>query len=138
MIRIVFGWIAAAQVVQGAAHASFVATHFDTKRRFAGIGEELRAVVHGFANRRHFFVRGVEHAEGAVTETRACGIQVGERSEEHTSELQSLMRISYAVFCLKKKKDDTTYTTTHQNPQKHDNKTTSYLLSSTSNSNHQI
>src|SRR3546814_3713325 len=31
------------------------------------------------------------------------------RSEEHTSELQSLMRISYAVFCLKKKKIHTTY-----------------------------
>src|SRR3546814_1345390 len=30
------------------------------------------------------------------------------RSEEHTSELQSLMRISYAVFCLKKKNDKTT------------------------------
>src|SRR3546814_10915347 len=30
------------------------------------------------------------------------------RSEEHTSELQSLMRISYAVFCLKKKKHTTT------------------------------
>src|SRR3546814_3932575 len=30
--------------------------------------------------------------------------QLGARSEEHTSELQSLMRISYAVFCLKKKK----------------------------------
>src|SRR3546814_8307852 len=30
------------------------------------------------------------------------------RSEEHTSELQSLMRISYAVFCLKKKKHDDT------------------------------
>src|SRR3546814_8170209 len=30
------------------------------------------------------------------------------RSEEHTSELQSLMRISYAVFCLKKKKRNTT------------------------------
>src|SRR3546814_1612728 len=30
-----------------------------------------------------------------------------ERSEEHTSELQSLMRISYAVFCLKKKKTHT-------------------------------
>src|SRR3546814_7582658 len=29
--------------------------------------------------------------------------RMGERSEEHTSELQSLMRISYAVFCLKKK-----------------------------------
>src|SRR3546814_6767724 len=31
-----------------------------------------------------------------------CGV---DRSEEHTSELQSLMRISYAVFCLKKKKE---------------------------------
>src|SRR3546814_2901234 len=31
------------------------------------------------------------------------------RSEEHTSELQSLMRISYAVFCLKKKKIDSGY-----------------------------
>src|SRR3546814_8935968 len=36
---------------------------------------------------------------------------VQERSEEHTSELQSLMRISYAVFCLKKKKSKTTKTT---------------------------
>src|SRR3546814_5753573 len=42
---------------------------------------------------------------------RVCGAlevrhnhQPSERSEEHTSELQSLMRISYAVFCLKKKK----------------------------------
>src|SRR3546814_9262514 len=33
--------------------------------------------------------------------------KVGARSEEHTSELQSLMRISYAVFCLKKKKKKT-------------------------------
>src|SRR3546814_5587391 len=32
------------------------------------------------------------------------GEPIGGRSEEHTSELQSLMRISYAVFCLKKKK----------------------------------
>src|SRR3546814_6564015 len=32
------------------------------------------------------------------------GVFSNERSEEHTSELQSLMRISYAVFCLKKKK----------------------------------
>src|SRR3546814_3174125 len=31
-------------------------------------------------------------------------LKSGSRSEEHTSELQSLMRISYAVFCLKKKK----------------------------------
>src|SRR3546814_10898249 len=47
-------------------------------------------------------------ARGLVQITN-LGIGVGEddprlRSEEHTSELQSLMRISYAVFCLKKKK----------------------------------
>src|SRR3546814_4592605 len=35
------------------------------------------------------------------------------RSEEHTSELQSLMRISYAVFCLKKKKHNRYNTHTH-------------------------
>src|SRR3546814_8577021 len=34
---------------------------------------------------------------------RRCGGRGEERSEEHTSELQSLMRISYAVFCLQKK-----------------------------------
>src|SRR3546814_5824327 len=43
-----------------------------------------------------------------VTAITDGGIEVsisdGQRSEEHTSELQSLMRISYAVFCLKKKK----------------------------------
>src|SRR3546814_5283579 len=39
--------------------------------------------------------------------TRAC-LELHWRSEEHTSELQSLMRISYAVFCLKKKKNHTT------------------------------
>src|SRR3546814_3119421 len=47
---------------------------------------------------------------------RPCG---DTRSEEHTSELQSLMRISYAVFCLKKKKEKfkcTNYTIrTHYN-----------------------
>src|SRR3546814_4658406 len=44
-----------------------------------------------------------------LTEPRACFTR---RSEEHTSELQSLMRISYAVFCLKKKKK--TRQTTHK------------------------
>src|SRR3546814_8079660 len=35
-----------------------------------------------------------------------CGHALKRRSEEHTYELQSLMRISYAVFCLKKKKEE--------------------------------
>src|SRR3546814_1122395 len=45
-----------------------------------------------------------------MTEQRAQAMErIGERrSEEHTSELQSLMRISYAVFCLKKKKTNHT------------------------------
>src|SRR3546814_10509429 len=38
------------------------------------------------------------------------------RSEEHTSELQSLMRISYAVFCLKKKNRRRTRTSEHTDP----------------------
>src|SRR3546814_7352119 len=38
-----------------------------------------------------------------IGETSGYGTEPGVRSEEHTSELQSLMRISYAVFCVKKK-----------------------------------
>src|SRR3546814_3425798 len=41
---------------------------------------------------------------------------ISRRSEEHTSELQSLMRISYAVFCLKKKKKQTTVTSSTPRP----------------------
>src|SRR3546814_3403780 len=44
----------------------------------------------------------VSHPDLAIGERQSLGRD--ERSEEHTSELQSLMRISYAVFCLKKKK----------------------------------
>src|SRR3546814_5782727 len=44
------------------------------------------------------------HRHPAVAEVTVVGIPDDYRSEEHTSELQSLMRISYAVFCLKKKK----------------------------------
>src|SRR3546814_8704292 len=47
------------------------------------------------ASRRNLGSRGAR---------RSCGAAARSRSEEHTSELQSLMRISYAVFCLKKKK----------------------------------
>src|SRR3546814_10139329 len=44
----------------------------------------------------------------ALSTDRAEFLRAGPRSEEHTSELQSLMSISYAVFCLKKKKEKTT------------------------------
>src|SRR3546814_11670000 len=51
--------------------------------------------------RHHFEKAGEEHRSSWSVAGRAV------RSEEHTSELQSLMRISYAVFCLKKKKNYT-------------------------------
>src|SRR3546814_2262300 len=50
----------------------------------------------------------VDRAVSAALLLAYAGLKLGDRislrSEEHTSELQSLMRISYAVFCLKKKK----------------------------------
>src|SRR3546814_5164727 len=46
-------------------------------------------------------------AARARAEASAAETAIGRRSEEHTSELQSLMRISYAVFCLKKKNTQT-------------------------------
>src|SRR3546814_8816968 len=50
----------------------------------------------------------------------ACPLVRLGRSEEHTSELQSLMRISYAVFCLKKKKRENTKTNkTGENTEQH-------------------
>src|SRR3546814_9668544 len=53
----------------------------------------------------------VQHDHGGIgLAVEATGIR---RSEEHTSELQSLMRTSYAVFCLKKKKN------THTQKQRH-------------------
>src|SRR3546814_7940053 len=56
-----------------------------------------------------------QHRQRAVFEIERAHVEPSRigRSEEHTSELQSLMRISYAVFCLKKKN------TTKQNRQKH-------------------
>src|SRR3546814_1836177 len=55
----------------------------------------------------HAAAAGQVAAAAVAFEGVAAGEQAFQRSEEHTSELQSLMRISYAVFCLKKKKDYT-------------------------------
>src|SRR3546814_4954552 len=74
-----------------------------------GVGHELRALVHERV-----------HAEQLAGRIRDAHTELGAgelRSEEHTSELPSLMRISYAVFCLKKKKQQpkTDSNDTHQN-----------------------
>src|SRR3546814_8438921 len=51
---------------------------------------------------------GLRHRLPGIELTLDEGMLATDRSEEHTSELQSLMRISYAVFCLKKKKHSIT------------------------------
>src|SRR3546814_1603749 len=58
----------------------------------------------GTENSVAVYVDGVYYATKASAVTDLESVERIERSEEHTSELQSLMRISYAVFCLKKKK----------------------------------
>src|SRR3546814_2934616 len=78
-------------------------------RRGCGTGVRRRRAGAG-AGRRLAGLCGCEPEERTRRGRRAMGAGRGEdgrrllRSEEHTSELQSLMRISYAVFCLKKKK----------------------------------
>src|SRR3546814_5210014 len=60
--------------------------------------------------------RAGKEAWRAPVRTPSRGIVSGDpgRSEEHTSELQSLMRISYAVFCLKKKRHQIIYQNTRK------------------------
>src|SRR3546814_3448661 len=69
-------------------------------------GNGRKAGVEHNAQRRHE-LRVVAEAHGELRIVGQHGVRAGQdraaRSEEHTSELQSLMRISYAVFCLKKK-----------------------------------
>src|SRR3546814_7113638 len=71
------------------------------ERRDAGAGARQQQVVAGAGEAaEHVVALGDQLAPAARTELSGCAVAV--RSEEHTSELQSLMRISYAVFCLKK------------------------------------
>src|SRR3546814_8409069 len=76
------------------------AQHVDTRQQF-GHGEGLgQIIVAAGAQARDAFI---DLAERAQDQHRRRVASRAHRSEEHTSELQSLMRISYAVFCLKKK-----------------------------------
>src|SRR3546814_9990701 len=61
----------------------------------------LVAAIAGLPGRKFIFTNGDAPYAMRVLDRLGLGQS---RSEEHTSELQSLMRISYAVFCLKKKK----------------------------------
>src|SRR3546814_9118179 len=68
----------------------------------------------GARRRRADRPRAVERAVGVAGAAAHRRRQYRSRSEEHTSELQSLMRISYAVFCLKKKNKNNPMTYTQR------------------------
>src|SRR3546814_3380188 len=81
-------------------------------------GRRIHDGVHGRLERLHRIppARGLGGFAGGLLGVRVQALgrrrprsddRLPQRSEEHTSELQSLMRISYAVFCLKKKKNTT-------------------------------
>src|SRR3546814_8500986 len=73
-----------------------IAALFDPMGRFDGVGTGVDCLV--------------SQSDAAIEQFFRRVIGYGQfRSEEHTSELQSLMRISYAVFCLKKKNKSTTH-----------------------------
>src|SRR3546814_7324409 len=72
-------------------------------RRLARFGEHARRAEDGLQYQLARRVVGKALPFGCVLHRLGPQEHVGRRSEEHTSELQSLMRISYAVFCLKKK-----------------------------------
>src|SRR3546814_19477208 len=61
------------------------------------------AMRHGVSGLEHLVDATLEHGLGHALRGGELLEEETLRSEEHTSELQSLMRISYAVFCLKKK-----------------------------------
>src|SRR3546814_8249361 len=75
-------------------HAQFIARRFD----------------HHYPHYKGAFARVITHSVNYAQSLIDDFSIVANRSEEHTSELQSLMRISYAVFCLKKKNRQNTNT----------------------------
>src|SRR3546814_9694929 len=69
-----------------------------------GLDREVAVAQDDPPDRPDITAHELDAAFGIVDGYEVGGIGSDQRSEEHTSELQSLMRISYAVFCLKKKK----------------------------------
>src|SRR3546814_3655670 len=91
--------VVVAIVLAGDAQRFLQGGHARRHRRTCRRRESIGACERGFGKRI---------LAGVVADQAAHFVVDGDRlvrSEEHTSELQSLMRISYAVFCLKKKKE---------------------------------
>src|SRR3546814_1771528 len=112
----IFGDVAPrAQIVVVAALAGKrAALHLHLVRGLPGAGDHLADPAHRLAVRRDDrerteIVEDILGGDRLLADTAFGEGEILGRSEEHTSELQSLMRISYAVFCLKKKKTTEIY-----------------------------
>src|SRR3546814_4488240 len=92
---------------------------FFSKRMVDFLGRAIADTGTSGESRLEALVDSAVHPDDAVAFRDAIGHCLA-RSEEHTSELQSLMRISYAVFCLKKKKKQKTQS---HNKMRYTNKT---------------
>src|SRR3546814_3465149 len=79
-----------------------------------GVADDARGDPDGRVIHAHAGERGGVGLAPLLAVVQGVGVALAERSEEHTSELQSLMRISYAVFCLKKKNTLNSSNTTHR------------------------
>src|SRR3546814_18432142 len=83
------------------AAASYEARKFGVRSAMPSVTAKRQCPALIFVPPRFEVYRDISHQIRAIFRDYADGV---ERSEEHTSELQSLIRLSYAVFCLKKKK----------------------------------
>src|SRR3546814_3859884 len=85
----------------------------DGGRRIMGLEQMNDAEVWAAMKTQRLAQKGNDFMPGHLQRVVAISVALRQRSEEHTSELQSLMRISYAVFCLKKKNRHSHHTTRH-------------------------
>src|SRR3546814_1565067 len=97
-------------------------------RQFLNLGVIIRADhdcvdIAGKDSRRVRYRLSAPKLHGTAVHDDACAAKLTDcranRSEEHTSELQSLMRTSYAVFCLKQKKNNKSSHTSYKNTTYH-------------------
>src|SRR3546814_9535700 len=85
----------------------FNRAHQETQRSVVVLGDDSERILQIHQRRLARGERQIEDRQGAAANARNAPYHPAAfRSEEHTSELQSLMRISYAVFCLNKKKSN--------------------------------